>query len=53
MAEHRTVDARVVGSKPIAHPNDKKDLPFGRSFFICLLEKKAISIEARDFIREL
>ena len=25
MAEHRTVDARVVGSTPIAHP-DKNDL---------------------------
>ena len=33
MAEHRTVDARVVGSTPISHPI-KQDLNMMRSCFI-------------------
>ncbi len=45
MAEHRTVDARVVGSTPISHPIIKM-LAFTRAFLLWISPQLSASFEA-------
>lgn len=42
MAEHRTVDARVVGSTPISHPENENRLQIEVCFLLGLLNTKTL-----------